>query len=64
MQPSIGIFGTPEEQQRQWENACRGTRRAGAVAAPERLRSSMINGIKHWQIDYTGLNTPAATGNH
>ncbi len=22
------------------------------VAAPERLRSSMINGIKHWQVDY------------
>jgi len=21
---------------------------------PERLRSSMINGIKHWQVDYTG----------
>ena len=30
------------------------------VAAPERLRSSMINGIKHWQVDYhnrcDGLN--------
>ena len=24
MQPSVGIFGSPEEQQRQWENACRG----------------------------------------
>ena len=24
MQPSIGIFGSPEEQQRQWENARRG----------------------------------------
>ena len=34
------------------------------VAAPERLRSSMINGIKHWQVDYTGLNTRAATGSH
>ena len=22
------------------------------VAPPERLRSSMINGIKHWQVDY------------
>jgi cholest-4-en-3-one 26-monooxygenase len=22
------------------------------LAAPERLRSSMINGIKHWQVDY------------
>ena len=21
---------------------------------PERLRSSMINGIKHWQVDYSG----------
>ena len=28
------------------------------VAAPERLRSSMINGIKHWQVDYTGVDTP------
>ena len=24
---------------------------------PERLRSSMINGIKHWQVDYTGGST-------
>jgi hypothetical protein len=24
------------------------------IAAPERLRSSMINGIKHWQVAYTG----------
>jgi cholest-4-en-3-one 26-monooxygenase len=24
------------------------------VGEPERLRSSMINGIKHWQVDYTG----------
>ncbi|BBZ45900.1 linalool 8-monooxygenase [Mycobacterium parmense] len=24
------------------------------VAAPERLRSPFINGIKHWQVDYTG----------
>jgi cholest-4-en-3-one 26-monooxygenase len=24
------------------------------VGQPERLRSSMINGIKHWQVDYTG----------
>jgi len=22
------------------------------VSAPERLRSSMINGIKHWQVEY------------
>jgi len=29
------------------------------VAAPERLRSSMINGIKHWQVAYrTGARTP------
>ncbi len=24
------------------------------VGEPERLRSSMINGVKHWQVDYTG----------
>jgi len=24
------------------------------LAAPERLRSPFINGIKHWQVDYTG----------
>jgi cholest-4-en-3-one 26-monooxygenase len=24
------------------------------VGEPERLRSSMINGIKHWQVDYSG----------
>jgi cholest-4-en-3-one 26-monooxygenase len=24
------------------------------ISAPERLRSSMINGIKHWLVDYTG----------
>jgi cholest-4-en-3-one 26-monooxygenase len=22
------------------------------LSAPERLRHSMINGIKHWQVDY------------
>ena len=26
------------------------------VAAPERLRSSMINGIKHWQVDYRAIS--------
>ena len=26
---------------------------------PERLRSSFINGIKHWQVDYRGA-CPAA----
>jgi cholest-4-en-3-one 26-monooxygenase len=25
-----------------------------ALAAPERLRSGWLNGIKHWQVDYTG----------
>lgn len=24
------------------------------IAAPERLRSGWLNGIKHWQVDYTG----------
>jgi cholest-4-en-3-one 26-monooxygenase len=28
------------------------------VADPERLRSSFINGIKHWQVDYHGARTP------
>jgi cholest-4-en-3-one 26-monooxygenase len=28
------------------------------VGEPERLQSSMINGIKHWQVDYrTGATT-------
>ena len=25
-----------------------------SAGAPERLRSPFINGIKHWQVDYTG----------
>src|ERR1700753_1189692 len=25
-----------------------------ALAAPERLRSGWLNGIKHWQVDYMG----------
>ncbi len=25
-----------------------------SVGTPERLRSSMINGVKHWQVDYNG----------
>ena len=29
-----------------------------SVAAPERLRSGWLNGIKHWQVDYTGSATP------
>jgi hypothetical protein len=24
------------------------------VGEPERLRSGWLNGIKHWQVDYTG----------
>ncbi|OBF51352.1 steroid C27-monooxygenase [Mycobacterium sp. 852002-53434_SCH5985345] len=30
------------------------------LANPERLRSSFINGIKHWQVDYRGARTPVA----
>jgi cholest-4-en-3-one 26-monooxygenase len=29
------------------------------LAKPERLRSGWLNGIKHWQVDYTG-KIPAA----
>ena len=25
-----------------------------AISTPERLRSGWLNGIKHWQVDYTG----------
>jgi cholest-4-en-3-one 26-monooxygenase len=32
-----------------------------SLAQPERLRSGWLNGIKHWQVDYTGESTkPAA----
>jgi cholest-4-en-3-one 26-monooxygenase len=31
------------------------------ISAPERLRSGWLNGIKHWQVDYTG-NSPQAGG--
>ena len=31
------------------------------IAQPERLRSGWLNGIKHWQVDYTG-NPPQAGG--
>ena len=32
-----------------------------SLAAPERLRSGWLNGIKHWQVDYTGrAGTPVA----
>jgi cholest-4-en-3-one 26-monooxygenase len=31
------------------------------LSEPERLRSGWLNGIKHWQVDYTGVNAkPAA----
>jgi cholest-4-en-3-one 26-monooxygenase len=26
---------------------------------PDRLRSGWLNGIKHWQVDYTGVGEPA-----
>jgi cholest-4-en-3-one 26-monooxygenase len=29
------------------------------VSEPERLRSGWLNGIKHWQVDYTGAGEPA-----
>jgi cholest-4-en-3-one 26-monooxygenase len=29
------------------------------VGEPERLRSGWLNGIKHWQVDYTGAGGPA-----
>jgi cholest-4-en-3-one 26-monooxygenase len=25
-----------------------------SIGTPERLRSGWLNGIKHWQVDYTG----------
>jgi cholest-4-en-3-one 26-monooxygenase len=28
------------------------------ISAPERLRSGWLNGIKRWQVDYTGLQCP------
>ena len=34
----------------------------GGIAAfgvPERLRSGWLNGIKHWQVDYTGAGEQA-----
>jgi cholest-4-en-3-one 26-monooxygenase len=30
------------------------------ISAPERLRSGWLNGIKHWQVDYTGGKCPVA----
>jgi cholest-4-en-3-one 26-monooxygenase len=27
-----------------------------SLAKPERLRSGWLNGIKHWQVDYTGAS--------
>ena len=32
----------------------------GATAEPERLRHGWLNGVKHWQVDYTGGECPAA----
>ena len=29
------------------------------IGEPERLRSGWLNGIKHWQVDYTGVGEPA-----
>ena len=31
-----------------------------SVSTPERLRSGWLNGIKHWQVDYTGTGCPVA----
>ena len=31
-----------------------------SVGEPERLRSGWLNGIKHWQVDYTGKSAAAA----
>ena len=28
------------------------------ISKPERLRSGWLNGIKHWQVDYTGAGGP------
>ncbi|MHA3019173.1 cytochrome P450 [Mycobacterium sp. BMJ-28] len=30
------------------------------IGEPERLKSGWLNGIKHWQVDYTGTGTPVA----
>jgi cholest-4-en-3-one 26-monooxygenase len=30
------------------------------ISKPERLRSGWLNGIKHWQVDYTGGKAPVA----
>ena len=30
------------------------------LSEPERLRSGWLNGIKHWQVDYTGANAKSA----
>lgn len=31
-----------------------------SLGTPERLRSGWLNGIKHWQVDYTGQGCPVA----
>jgi cholest-4-en-3-one 26-monooxygenase len=30
------------------------------IGTPERLRSGWLNGIKHWQVDYTGSPSVSA----
>jgi cholest-4-en-3-one 26-monooxygenase len=30
------------------------------ISEPERLRSGWLNGIKHWQVDYSGKSAAAA----
>jgi cholest-4-en-3-one 26-monooxygenase len=32
------------------------------IGEPERLRSGWLNGIKHWEVDYTGAGEPAKSG--
>ena len=34
------------------------------VGQPERLRSGWLNGIKHWQVDYSGAERVSHGGNH
>ncbi|TRW82456.1 cytochrome P450 [Mycolicibacterium sp. 018/SC-01/001] len=31
-----------------------------SIGTPQRLRSGWLNGIKHWQVDYTGTGCPVA----
>ena len=45
------------QEEEQIAGAVRRLRDLKAVGEPERLRSGWLNGIKHWQVDYTG-NSP------